>query len=453
MSEQCTRRLRLRPEVSLATDAGGRVALVHGARWGEQLGALSVADRELLHGLAAGEHPEPELLARFGAAGRTLLHRLRAGGWLTIHFGHGARALLTVRPLGPNREPRLAGPPVVPRLSRFALLHRDSDTLLLEAPLCRAAVVVHDAEIMALLHHLAVRGGSGAPVRLPAGVVAELVTELAWYGFVREAEEDVRPDLSDEQWSQHELWFHARSRSGFHDQPFGGTLWAATKYPPLPARREPWSGTAVALPEPAPDPTPPSFNAVLDSRRSVRAWDDAHPLTVAQLGEFLYRAGRVRRVAVDGRHEVSRRPSPSGGALHSLEIYPVANNVAGLATGMYHYDPFAHVLEPVPVGEPAVRQLVDHARTAAGGTLPPHVLLVLSARFGRVMWKYQSMAYALILKDLGALMQTMYLVATAMNLAPCALGSGDADLFAQATNLDQRTEASVGEFLLSAPAG
>jgi hypothetical protein len=62
------------------------------------------------------------------------------------------------------------------------------------------------------------------------------------------------------------------------------------------------------------------------------------------------------------------------------------------------------------------------------------------------MWKYQGMAYALILKDLGALLQTMYLVATAMNLAPCALGSGDTDLFAEATGLNPLEEASVGEF-------
>jgi SagB-type dehydrogenase family enzyme len=80
------------------------------------------------------------------------------------------------------------------------------------------------------------------------------------------------------------------------------------------------------------------------------------------------------------------------------------------------------------------------------------VLLILAARFSRVMWKYQGMAYALILKDTGALMQTMYLVATAMNLAPCAVGAGDTDLFAQATSLNPLQEASVGEFTLSSRA-
>jgi hypothetical protein len=42
----------------------------------------------------------------------------------------------------------------------------------------------------------------------------------------------------------------------------------------------------------------------------------------------------------------------------------------------------------------------------------------------------------------------MYLAATAMNLAPCALGCGDSDLFARAAGTDYYVETSVGEFLL-----
>jgi SagB-type dehydrogenase family enzyme len=181
----------------------------------------------------------------------------------------------------------------------------------------------------------------------------------------------------------------------------------------------------------------------------VRDADGAEPMTLAQVGEFLHWTARTRKVGKDGKHEVSLRTSPSGGALHGLEIYPVVNDVVGLAAGMYHYDPFEHLLEPVPAGDFATGQLVARARAAAGGVGQPQVLLVISARFGRVMWKYQSMAYALILKDLGALMQTMYLVATSMTLAPCALGTGDVELFAQATGLNQLEEASVGEFMLS----
>jgi hypothetical protein len=43
----------------------------------------------------------------------------------------------------------------------------------------------------------------------------------------------------------------------------------------------------------------------------------------------------------------------------------------------------------------------------------------------------------------------MYLVATALGLAPCAIGAGDTQLFAQASGLDFTRESSVGEFALS----
>lgn len=84
----------------------------------------------------------------------------------------------------------------------------------------------------------------------------------------------------------------------------------------------------------------------------------------------------------------------------------------------------------------------------------PQVLVVVAARFGRVMFKYEAMAYATILKNVGALYQSMYCVATAMGLAPCALGGGNPDMFTAAAELDYYAESSVGEFLVgSATAG
>jgi SagB-type dehydrogenase family enzyme len=93
--------------------------------------------------------------------------------------------------------------------------------------------------------------------------------------------------------------------------------------------------------------------------------------------------------------------------------------------------------------------MVHAAMASAGLKQPPDVLITLAARFGRVAWKYQSVAYALILKNVGGLYQQMYLVATALGLSPCALGAGNSDTFAQATGLDYFAETSVGEFLLS----
>ena len=45
------------------------------------------------------------------------------------------------------------------------------------------------------------------------------------------------------------------------------------------------------------------------------------------------------------------------------------------------------------------------------------MLITIAARFQRVSWKYAAMAYVTILKHVGVVYQTMYLVATARGLA------------------------------------
>jgi SagB-type dehydrogenase family enzyme len=96
-------------------------------------------------------------------------------------------------------------------------------------------------------------------------------------------------------------------------------------------------------------------------------------------------------------------------------------------------------------------------RFAAGASMvptPPQVLLVVSARFGRLMRTYEEVPYSLILKHVGVLYQTLYLVATSMGLAACGLGAGDVEAFATATGLDRLAESSVGDFMVgSLPTG
>jgi SagB-type dehydrogenase family enzyme len=65
-----------------------------------------------------------------------------------------------------------------------------------------------------------------------------------------------------------------------------------------------------------------------------------------------------------------------------------------------------------------------------------------------VSWKYSSIAYALILKDVGVLTQTLYLMATDMGLGGCAIGSVNIDLFAKLTGIEFHVEGAVGQFAL-----
>jgi SagB-type dehydrogenase family enzyme len=201
----------------------------------------------------------------------------------------------------------------------------------------------------------------------------------------------------------------------------------------------------------------PPLAWVQERRRSVRDFDAERPLTDRQLGEFLFRVARVKGYREEEvttpagpvPMDFASRPYPAGGGLYELELYAGVNLCQNLAPGLYHYDPVGHQLTRLCGRTAAVAGLL---RDAAQSTATPadnlQVLLILAARLPRLAWKYESIAYALTLKHVGVLFQTMYLAATAMGLGPCAVGGGDADLFARAAGVAYGAETSVGEFLL-----
>ena len=196
---------------------------------------------------------------------------------------------------------------------------------------------------------------------------------------------------------------------------------------------------------------------MLERRASLRTYDADHPITRGDIGALFDRAARIRGdlatpagpAGERGNVEVVvKRPYPTGGACGELELYVAVDRAADIEPGLYHYDAAGHALVRISGRTPAVSSLLAEARTSAGGIPETQALVIVTARFARVMWKYRSVAYALILRDTGVLYQTLYLAATDLGLAPCALGAGDATLFAEATGLDPLIEGSVGEFLL-----
>jgi SagB-type dehydrogenase family enzyme len=354
-------------------------------------------------------------------------------------------------------------------LSRFAYLRRERGEAVLESPLAHARVILHDCRAAALVGALAAPATAeevAARVgEIPADTVAGVFTLLLRAGMIAEAgagggcAEDDDPALQT--WAFHDLLFHARVRTGRFDAPYGGTYPVAGRLAPPPALKPAPAGPTHELYRPDLERLQrddPPLARVQERRRSVREFDAARPITDRQLGEFLFRVARVRdlrqaevatpRGPVVGM-DFAPRPYPAGGGLYELEVYAAVNACANLEPGLYHYDPLRHGLTRL-CGRTA--EVVGLLRDAAQSTAIPEdalqVLLVLAARFGRLAWKYESIAYALTLKHVGVVFQTMYLAATAMGLAPCAVGGGDADLFARAAGTEYGAETSVGEFLL-----
>jgi SagB-type dehydrogenase family enzyme len=336
-------------------------------------------------------------------------------------------------------------------LSRFAYVHRDADAILLETPLSPTRITVHDPRLFEVF----LRAGPLAlnARRAVGDTAGELMRLLRDAGFLSETDpagnplEDARPELRA--WEFHDLLFHASSRIGRHDRPYGATFRLKGTLTPPAALKAPMTRTAIRLVRPslaAIERRDQPFTRVLERRHSERD-HGAIPITVDELGRFLFRSARVREIRKVGDFEVARRVYPGGGAAYELEIYLAVNRCNGLSPGLYHYRPGDHCLSRLSRATPDIKALLD----AAGQTqhsAPPQILIVVTARVQRLFWKYSGMAYAVVLKDVGVLFQTLHLVAEAMGLAACALGGGNADLFARASGIDYYEEPSVGEFTL-----
>src|SRR5215470_7933303 len=193
----------------------------------------------------------------------------------------------------------------------------------------------------------------------------------------------------------------------------------------------------------------------LRARRSIRSYA-VRPMEKVELASFLHLTARAHAVIdTPDMGRLSMRNYPSGGARYPLEVYPIVYNVESLDAGIYYYHPFHHRLVAIE-SEPAyrdrlrevVRRMMDRPADSPGD---PAVLLVVAAVFPRTCWKYRGVPYHLILQEVGALYQTMYLAATLLELAPCAVGAFPELAINELLQLDGREEAQVGLSVLGMP--
>lgn len=347
-------------------------------------------------------------------------------------------------------------------LSRFAYLHRRGNEMVLESPRAAALFRIGDPAIAALFAALSQPHKISRLRRDAAAFDIELLELLRDSQFLLKLDAKSGDGLREHEgdgnlvlWDFHDLVFHTRSTEGRHTDPVGSTFAHTGVVSPLPAVRPRWPGRRIDLREISnSEPTSP-FATLLRERHSIRDFDDAHPVTLAELALFLDRAARVlSEWNSDANPQgspaltYSTRPYPSAGSAYELELYLAVSNCEGLVRGFYHYDAGDHALVAIDASAQHVQALSAAAEFAMDASGPPQVLITIAARFGRISWKYSSIAYALILKDVGAMIQTFYLTATDMGLGGCAIGTGNIDLFARMTGLEFHVEGLVGQFAL-----
>jgi SagB-type dehydrogenase family enzyme len=374
---------------------------------------------------------------------------------------------VVIEPQSADYWPRMSplGDADVLVLSRFAYMRRRGSEMVLESPRAGALFKICDPKIATAIAMLStpqqirrLRRQDGFP---GVGLLALLTSCQILFKIDAAGDRGLRTAEGDHDlvlWDFHDLLFHTRSTQGRHANPLGGVYPYANIMPPLPAVRPRWPGKRIDLRKfsDAPSQTLPTVARLLRERHSTRSFDDERPITLAELSRFLDSSARVLSRSKKGAGfddggpvvEYATRPYPSAGSSCELELYLAVDKCEGLPRGFYHYDAGGHALVPIAARPPELDALFAGAAFAMAAPAAPQVLITIAARFGRVSWKYSSIAYALILKDVGVLIQTLYMMATEMGLGGCAVGITNIDLFAKMTGIEIQVEGPVGQFAI-----
>jgi SagB-type dehydrogenase family enzyme len=460
---------KLIERVTLETGGSGEIAVGIGG-YSASFGTFDRKTAERAQALRAGI---PVASLKSGGKGASqgidaLVRRLARRGLIEyrLRASPDGADLLIIEPQVPGYWPRPSrlGEADVLVLSRFVCMRRRGSEMVVESPRADALLRICDPQTAVALATLS----KPQPVKqmrrqpgFPGTEVLALLFDCRMLFKVKPGETGLRSAEGDDHlvmWDFHDLLFHGRSTQGRHANPLGGLYAHVGAIEAPPAVRARWPGSSIDLPRPpaATAEKATAFARLLRERHSTREFDAQRPITLAELSQFLDGTARIlSKSSGESVHgegvpalEATVRPYPSAGGAYELELYLAVDACDGLAAGFYHYDADAHALVPIDVRPDDLEMLKAGAEFAMGVPTPPQILVTIAARFGRVSWKYSAIAYSLILKNVGVLLQTFYLTATDMGLGGCAIGIVDIELFARMTGIPFHAEGPVGQFAL-----
>jgi len=185
------------------------------------------------------------------------------------------------------------------------------------------------------------------------------------------------------------------------------------------------NAAAAAPPAAAQEPNMTLHDAIAN-RRSLRRYA-ATALELDDLMQVLWAAQ-----GITGR-SAHYRAIPSAGALHPLELYVAAGDVAGLEAGLYHYRISDGTLQLLRSGDQ--RAAIKEAALGQEplGTAP--AVLLVAAVFERTTVKYGQRGLRYVFMEVGHLAQNVYLQAQALGLGTVSMGAFH----------DDRVQALLGE--------
>jgi SagB-type dehydrogenase family enzyme len=202
------------------------------------------------------------------------------------------------------------------------------------------------------------------------------------------------------------------------------------------------NGTQIAL-APIARRIDVAFSDVLAHRRSARR---LAPVNLDDLATVLVTSARIQswHESEDG-YQITARPAPSAGARHPCELDVVVTAVAGVAPGLWHFDPARCALVYIHDDQALIEPALAAVEAAGGLTATPPATIFLNAYMRRTLARYPA-GSTLVWRDAGVLLGLLHMTAAAAGLASCIIGT------AGVLKSDRSTQtADVGALVLGGP--
>lgn len=160
-----------------------------------------------------------------------------------------------------------------------------------------------------------------------------------------------------------------------------------------------------------------SVEEAIFKRRSIRHYKD-EPLTLEEVSQLLWAAGGKTIDGITG----ATRAYPSAGGIYPLEIYLVAGEVDGLASGIYHYKWREHTISLVKEGD--FRRKLMRAALGQRMVADAPVSIIFTAVYPRTTRRYGKRGeIRYVPMDMGGAGQNVHLQAEALGLGTVIIGA------------------------------
>lgn len=253
-------------------------------------------------------------------------------------------------------------------------------------------------------------------------------------------------------WEFHDAVFHGATANGYGtDGGYGATSARA----PLAVKPDsnPFLATSGQMIDLADVRIYPSGIEILARRRTRRDFS-AKPVPLHSLKSLLGLALRTQSVTpLSSTDDYALHPYPSGGARDEISTL-IAHAHAEEEACLSLYLNREHKLFRYHQSQEPAREAIEALSAVCQVGKPgPSVALLFAADYERMASRYEAIAYATILRNVGAIYQTVCLAAEALDLGACAVGGGWGRLERQTLSGYLGNKVIVGGILVGIPAG